>query len=84
LRPGHALSGNASATPLPATFTVTGIFDDGGTLSGTFGLNVYGYIDAAAVNLTATAGTTLTTTEVYTIPPDGRTLDPNARLVATG
>jgi hypothetical protein len=84
LSAGLAFSGQAGATPLPATFNVSGVFDDGGTLSGTFGLDVYGYIDDGTVNLTATAGTTLTSVEIYTIPPDARAIDPNDPLSATG
>ena len=51
----------------PITWDVSGTFDDGGTFSGSFSLNVYGYLTQA--DITTTGGSTLpgTTYNISTI-----------------
>jgi hypothetical protein len=66
------ISSPASAVPYnPITWDVSGTFDDGGTFSGAFTLNVYGYL--ASGSITTTLGTTLpgTTYNVVAVPHGG-------------
>jgi len=79
----QVVSGGAHAAPLPAVFYVGGVFDDGGTLTGQFGINVYGFNDKDAASLIASAGTTLTSTLVYTLPVIDPQIHPSAPLDAT-
>jgi hypothetical protein len=55
---GFGAPANASPLPYnPITWLVTGTFDDGGTLSGSFSFDGYGYLQSA--DITTTPGVTL-------------------------
>jgi hypothetical protein len=79
---GCAPGSTASATPLPAVFTLSGVFDDGGILSGQFGIDVYGYAEKTELNIISGAGSVLGL-ETYTSPPDSRAMDTSDTLTAT-
>jgi len=58
------ISSPASAVPYnPITWDVTGALDDGGTVSGSFSLNGYGYLSGGSI--TITGGSLLTPTTFY-------------------
>jgi hypothetical protein len=58
-------------------YTVNAMFDDGEHLTGTFSLNVYGYL--ATVNLTTTgSGTSTLPGDTYTMPGSSSGIIPNA------
>lgn len=68
-----AVAANASPLnpppyPTPGTYDISGIFNDGGTLSGSFTIDVYGYL-IAPTDIKTTPGTILTTGQLYTLPP---------------
>jgi hypothetical protein len=53
-----AITGLASASKADVQWTVSGTFDDGGSLSGQFTINVYGYLENN-FSLTTTSGSLL-------------------------
>ena len=58
------LSGQSSSAEANTVQTITGTFDDGGTLTGTLTFNQYGYL-TAPWNLTTTAGLSIMTNVTY-------------------
>ncbi len=68
---GASAPANAVTYPVPGTYIVTGTLNDGGTVSGEFTINVYGYL-SAPTSVTTTPGSVLGG-QAYTIPP----LNPN-------
>jgi len=68
------LAASANAAPLypppyptPGTYDITGVFNDGGMLSGSFTIDQYGYL-IEPTDIKTTTGTIMTG-QLYTLPP---------------
>jgi PEP-CTERM motif len=51
------VAGGASSSKADVIYIVTGTFDDATALTGSFTVDVYGYVEFASLNLTTVAGT---------------------------
>ena len=70
-----AVTASTAANALPLTWYFSGAFDDGGTISGQFIINEYGYIGAPST-LTLTDGTVLNGV-TYSKPGSPSSIEPN-------
>ena len=61
-----AVTANAASYPTPGTYTLTGTFNDGGALSGSFTIDIYGFL-IAPTSITTTTGTIMNG-QLYTLP----------------